>query len=157
MVRMWPKCKSIDYYTIQPKTQPTPLGNNYNPDDDIMKDHQDLHYPDGCPVGYNIYLIQATVGSIHTMDFSTVCDYLQRIEYTVRNTPPQNSSMKNSLLSGRVSIYVTYLQPQRNLNFNAPEQIDEVAVTRDESAERKILKLVRNKIKVMYAVGDPFA
>ena len=71
------------------------------------------------------YAIQATVGKQHDMDYNKVAQFLQEIEKEVNKIAGQTNrteTLKNSLLGGKVSVELLYLQPLVQEKFDAPGQ-----------------------------------
>ena len=61
LVQMYPKCPSIDFYTIQENAD------NVMADDVMSYVYEDGDFADGNDKTYTVYAIQATVGKEHEM------------------------------------------------------------------------------------------
>lgn len=156
-VRMWRNSPSIDFYTIQERKN-----ENNNPKDDVMSgEGDDIQCADGNTNGYDVYVLQATVGKKHNMDFNVVISFLQKLDGVVRGeiNNTTTTTMKNSLLSARVSIFLCYLQPDLEKEFEAPTQdaLTQMADTRTNTYEGRIRSLLRKKVQVMYGNANPFS
>ena len=87
------------------------------PAQDVTGDvNDDVKFADGNDKTYTVYLIQVTVGQKHSMEFNQVAKFLQEIEAKVRETAQEGQTngteiLKNSLLGGKVSVALCYLEP----------------------------------------------
>ena len=65
--------------------------------------------------------------------------------------------MKNSLLSGSVSIYLVYIQPVVNDEFSAPgeEEIEIESPEKEPTTDDKLRDAIMSKLQVIYGVADP--
>ena len=77
LVQMYPNCPLIDFYTIQENA------NNVTAKDVTRDVTDDGNFADGNDKTYTVYLIQATVGKAHGMDYNKVAQFLQEIEEEV--------------------------------------------------------------------------
>ena len=117
LVEMYPNCPSIDFYTIQENA------------DNVMAEDVTSDVPadfaDGNDKTYTVYVIQATVGKAHDMEYNKVAQFLQGIEEEVKERAGETNgkeTLKNSLLGAKVFVELLYLQPSVQANFDAPGQ-----------------------------------
>ena len=97
------------------------------------------------------------------MEFKQVAKFLQEIEAKVRETAQEGQTnrtetLKNSLLGGKVSVALCYLEPSVKLRFDAPGQ-DALIITLatvHASVEKKVRAALLKKLKVMYGVANPY-
>ena len=161
LARMWKNCKSMDFYTIQKRK-----AKNDRPGDDVQDRlaTEDHNVADGYPNGYDVVVWQTTVGESHKEEFTFVIKRLVNVEEAVVKAikdPAQagGTHMKNSLLSGSVSIWFCYLQPYLRPEFKAPCQEDvpkTSANTRaNASKEIKLRDAIQSKIQIIYGVANP--
>ena len=116
LVEMYPNCPSIDFYTIQENA------NNVRAEDVTSDVPADGNFADGNDKTYTVYVIQATVGKQHDMEYNKVAQFLQGIEEEVKERAGQtngNETLKNSLLGAKVSVELLYLQPSVQAKFDA--------------------------------------
>ena len=154
LVKMYKNCPSIDYYTIQENSKEILA-------DDVRSLVPDQNFHDRDQKTYTVYLIQATVGKTHTMKFADVLHFLQKIEAEVKNTVGQTNrkeTLKNSLLGKRVTVVLCYLQSLVHEKFDAPGQdkLSNFPVTRNAGAAVQVRRTLSTKLKVWYAVVNPY-
>ena len=153
LVQMYPNFPSIDFYMIQENA------NNVTTKDVTITN--DGIFADGNDKTYTVYLIQATVGKTHSMDFNKVAQFLQGIEEEVNRRAGETNRkerLKNSLLGAKVSVDLLCLEPSVQSNFDAPSQKD-VKIplpTRASSRQAKVRRALLKKLKVMYGVANPY-
>ena len=119
LVQMYPNCPSIDFYMIQENA------NNATADNVTSYVSDDGNFVDGNDKTYTVYAIQATVGKEHEMEYNKVAQFLQGIEKEVNEIAGESNGkeiLKNSLLSGKVSVQLLYLQLLVQDTFDAPGQ-----------------------------------
>ena len=118
LVQMYPNCPSIDFYMIQENAD------NVTADNVMSYAYDDGNYANGNDKTYTVYTIQATVGKEHNMEYNKVAQFLQGIEKQVNEEIGGESNrkeiLKNSLLGGKVSVQLLYLQPLVQDMFDAP-------------------------------------
>ena len=76
--------------------------------------YDDGNFADGNDKTYTVYAIQATVGKEHDMEYNKVAQFLQGIAKEVNEIGGESNRkkiLKNSLLGGKVSVELLYLQP----------------------------------------------
>ena len=159
LVKMYPNCPSIDFYMIQENAD------NVTADDVTSHVYDDGNYAKGNDKTYTVYAIQATVGKEHNMEFNKVAQFLQRIEKQVNEIGGESNGreiLKNSLLGGKVSVQLLYLEPLVHDMFDAPGQ-NEVKIpsetqgqTRGLTIDAKVRRGILMKLKVMYGVMNPY-
>ena len=119
LVKMYPNCPSIDFYTIQENP-------NIVTAKDVTSDvYDDGNYANGNDKTYTVYAIQATVGKEHDMEFNKVAQFLQGIEKQVNEIGGESNRkeiLKNSLLGGKVSVQLLYLELLVHDTFDVPGQ-----------------------------------
>ena len=101
LVQMYPNCPSIDFYTIQENAD------NVRAEDVTCDVPADANFADGNDKTYTVYVIQATVGKQHDMEYNKVAQFLQGIEEEVKERAGQTNgteTLKNSLLGAKVSV-----------------------------------------------------
>ena len=87
--------------------------------------YDDGNYANGSDKSYTVYAIQATVGKEHDMEYNTVAQFLQGIEKEVNKIGGESNGkeiLKYSLLGGKVSVQLLYLEPLVQDTFDAPGQ-----------------------------------
>ena len=90
-----------------------------------------------------------------------MAQFLQGIEEEVNKIAGQTNrtdTLKNSLLGGKVSVELLYLQLLVQEKFDAPSQ-NEVKIpppTQVSSREAKVRRALLRKLKVMYGVANPY-
>ena len=163
LVRMWPKCAAVDFYTIQKRK-----AKNDRQGDDVTDQLSGTGHPivaDGCTEGYDVIWKQASYGKIHKMNFKTVASRSVDVEKEVvkviadpnLQATLNGKHMKNSLLSGSVSIYLCYIQPVVNDEFSAPgeEEIEIESPEKEPTTDDKLRDAIMSKLQVIYGVADP--
>ena len=101
LVKMYPNCPSIDFYTIQENAK------NVTANNVTSHVYDDGNYTKGNDKTYTVYAIQATVGKEHDMEFNKVAHFLQGIQKQVNEIGGESNGkeiLKNSLLGGKVSV-----------------------------------------------------
>ena len=78
LVKMYPNCPSIDFYMIQEKAD------NVTAKDITSDVPGGANFADGNDKTYTVYVIQATVGKKHSMEYNKVAQFLQEIEEEVK-------------------------------------------------------------------------
>ena len=119
LVKMYPNCPSIDFYTIQENAE------NVTAYDVTSHVYDDGNYAKGNDKTYTVNAIQATVGKEHDMEFNKVAQFLQGIEKQVNEIGGESNRkeiLKNSLLGGKVSVKLLYLESLVHDMFDAPGQ-----------------------------------
>ena len=90
-----------------------------------------------------------------------MAQFLQGIEKEVNKKAGESNGkeiLKNSLLGGKVSVQLLYLQPLVQDMFDAPGQ-KEVKIpqeTRGPNRDAKVRRALLMKLKVMYGVVNPY-
>ena len=155
LVQMYQNCPSIDFYTIQENAENVTAV-------DVTSDVYDKgNYANGNDKTYTVYAIQATVGKEHDMEFNKVAAFLQGIEKQVNKIGGESNGkeiLKNSLLGGKVSVKLLYLEPLVHDMFDAPGQ-NELRIpqeTRGGTTDVKVRRGILMKLKVMYEVMNPY-
>ena len=121
----------------------------------------DGNFVDGNDKTYTVYAIQATVGKEHEMEFNKVAQFLQGIEKEVNQIGGESNGkeiLKNSLLGGKVSVQLLYLEPLVQDTFDAPGQ-NEVKIPQEtwgQNRDAKVRRALLMKLKVMYGVVNPY-
>ena len=155
LVQMYPKCPSIDFYTIQENAD------NVTANDVMSYVSDDGNFVDGNDKTYTVYAIQATVGKEHEMVYNKVAQFLQGIEKEVNEIAGESNRkeiLKNSLLGGKVSVRLLYLQLLVQDTFDAPGQ-NEVKIpqeTQGQNRDVKVRRALLMKLKVMYGVVNAY-
>ena len=157
LVQMFPNCPLIDFVTIQENAD------NVTAEDVTSDVPDDENFADGNDKTYTVYVIQATVGQQHNMEFNKVAQFLQEIEAEVKETARagqtnRTETLKNSLLGAKVSAALWYLQLSVQERFDTPGQ-DAVMLslsTLHSSREKKVRRALLKKLKVMYGVANPY-
>ena len=155
LVQMYPNCPSIDFYTIQENAD------NVRAEDVTSDVPADANFADGNDKTYTVYVIQATVGKQHDMEYNKVAQFLQGIEEEVKERAGQTNrteTLKNSLLGAKVFVELWYLQPSVQDKFDAPGQnaVMVPLLRPNSSREIKVRRALLKKLKVMYAVANPY-
>ena len=160
LVRMWKNCKSIDFYHIQKReTAKNREG------DDVQDQLNGLHphVDDGYSEGYDVVVWQATAAKDHPMEPDFVATRLVELEEAIlamiEKPTLQGKHMKNSLLSGSVTIWLCYIQPFLRPEFTAPGQGE--VIPKGSSRKSNNLAILRreaikSKLQVIYGVADPY-
>ena len=90
-----------------------------------------------------------------------MAQFLQGIEKEVNEIAGESNGkeiLKNSLLGGKVSVQLLYLQPLVQDTFDAPGQ-NEVKIpqeTQGPNIDAKVRRALLMKLKVMYGVVNPY-
>ena len=95
------------------------------------------------------------------MEYNKVAQFLQGIEEEVKERAGQTNgteTLKNSLLGAKVSVELWYLQPSVQDKFDAPGQnaVMVPLLRPNSSRETKVRRALLKKLKVMYAVANPY-
>ena len=117
LVKMYPNCPLIDFYMIQENADNVMAG------DVTSHVYDDGNYANGNDKTYTVDAIQATVGKEHDMEFNKVAQFLQGIEKQVNKIGGESNGkemLKNSLLGGKVSVHLLYLELLVHDTFDAP-------------------------------------
>ena len=132
LVQMYPNCPSIDFYMIQENSD------NVTAEDVMSYVYDDGNYANGSDKTYTVYAIQATVGKEHDMEYNMVAQFLQGIEKQVNKKGGESNRkeiLKNSLLSGKMSVQLLYLEPLVQDTFDAPGQ-NEVKIPHETRGQK---------------------